>query len=192
MGENVPKILTTYSALDFIVALEKKGGIHLLNSNGEVQWKVRSKSTYHIEIVNKNQLIHSSSKDELIIRDHQGDILKRSTMFPHFSNFAICNWPKQQDREYIISYAHSDHTIRICDFEGNEVRRFDAKDGKGSRYARKVWGVPVKLDAHTPDYFAILLKTGKPSPKSILYVYDSTGQLVFQENITERCESIAA
>ena len=52
-------------------------------------------------------------------------------------------------------------------------------------------GVPIKLESGQPDYFAVIVEYSIWE-RSILYVYNSSKELVYHEILPEVCASITA
>lgn len=74
------------------------------------------------------------------------------------------------------------------DFDGKVVAQFNAPKCGTLGHAR---GIPVKLKTDQPEYFAVIVEFSNWK-RSILYVYNQSGALVYQEILTEPCASIAA
>ena len=81
-----------------------------------------------------------------------------------------------------------DKTTRLFDFDGKMMKQFKAPE---SVWVMGAWGMPVRLKPDEPEYFSVLVELRRGWHRSILYVYDATGLLVFQEIIAETCKSIA-
>jgi len=175
--------------VEFVVA---NGGVHLLDKNGKKQWVEPDNNVWHVELVDTDQdgrpeIVHSNAAGQIRVRDNQGKILSQAKPSSYFSKFSLCRWPTQQDRVYALMWAE-DKTIRLFDFDGKMMNDFKAPE---SVWVMGAWGLPVRLKPDEPEYFAVLVELRRVWNRSILYVYDEVGSLVFQEIIPETCKSIA-
>jgi hypothetical protein len=179
--------------VEFVVGLNADGGVHLLDKDGKKQWIKPDANVWHVELADSDQdgrpeIVHSNAAGQIRVRDRQGKILSQAKPSLYFSQFSLCKWPTLKDREYALNWDNKDKTIKLFDFNGKMV-----KDFKAPGLARVVgaWGLPVRLRTDEREYFAVLVELGRRWHRSILYVYDAMGTLVFQEIIAETCESIA-
>lgn len=115
-----------------------------------------------------------------------GVVLSRARPPAYFSGFSLCNWPAKQDRVYAL--LAEDDTVWVLEFDGKAAAKFDAPRCGSLGHAR---GTAVKLERSEPEYLAVVVEFTNWE-RSILYLYDSTRTLVYQEIIPERCASIAA
>ncbi|NOR53079.1 MAG: hypothetical protein GQ536_03200 [Candidatus Aminicenantes bacterium] len=178
--------------LEFVVGFNGGGGVHLLDKDGKKQWIEPDANVWHVELVDTNQdgrleIVHSNAAGQIRVRDSQGKILSQAKPSSYFSKFSLCRWPTLQDREYALMWAE-DKTIRLFDFDGKMMKQFKAPE---SVWVMGAWGMPVRLKPDEPEYFAVLVELRAVWHRSILYVYDAMGSLVFQEIIPETCKSIA-
>ena len=178
--------------VEFVVGLNADGGVHLLDKDGKKQWIRPDANVWHVELVDTDQdgrleIVHSNAAGQIRVRDRQGKILSQAKPSSYFSEFSLCRWPTLKDRVYALMWAE-DKTIKLFDFDGKMVKEFNAP---GSVWVMGAWGVPVRLKPDETEYFAVLVELRGVWHRSILYVYDATGSLVFQEIIAEICKSIA-
>ena len=122
----------------------------------------------------------------LTVRDGRGEIISQNRPVPFISNFSLCHWPGKNDRAYVLM--SDDNTTWILDFEGKTVAQLEAP--KAHRGMAR--GVPVKLKADQPEYFAVLVELQFYWRRSILYIYNPNHKLVYQEILPETCGAIAA
>ena len=179
--------------LEFVVGLNAGGGVHLLNRHGEKLWEQPDRNVWHVEVADTNQdgqpeIVHSNGAGQLRVRDAQGKILSQAKPSSCFSGFTICRWPTFQDKEYALFWSE-EQKLLLLDFDGKTVAQLEAPN---SVQVWEIRGTPVRLKRDEPEYFAVILQLRGQWHRSILYVYDSAGALVFQEIIGEECRPIAA
>ncbi len=177
--------------LEFVVGFNGGGGVHLLDKNGKKRWKQPDGNVWHVELVDTNgdgslEIVHSNAGGEITVRNRQGGIISRSDPAAYFSDFSLCKWPSKEDRQYAL--LSEDDTIWLFDFDGKAVAQFDAPKCGTLGHAR---GVPIKIKSDQPEYLAVIVEFSNWK-RSILYVYNPTGALVYQEVLPEVCGSIAA
>lgn len=156
---------------DFVVGFNGEGGVHLLDINGQEVWQQSGGNVWHIEFVDtdgdgKLEIIHSNAAGELTVRDRQGNIINRTKPAPYFSEFSICNWPTQNDREYAL-LAEND-TIWLFDFNGKSVKQYSAPQSGSLGVAR---GVAFTI-GQLSGYFAVIVNLRNEN-RALLYIYRS-------------------
>lgn len=175
--------------LEFVVGFNGPGGIHLLNAQGKRLWREKGGNVWHVEIVDTTgngsmHIVHSDASGAMTIRDVTGSIVKRSKPRPYFSDFSLCPWPTSTSRSYAL--LSEDEIIWLLDYDGSAVAQYPAPGCGSLGHAR---GVPAKLEAVTADYLAVIVDFGNWN-SAIFYVYDSSGNLIFNEVIPESCPAI--
>lgn len=180
--------------LEFIVGFNGGGGVHLLDKNGKKKWRQPDGNVWAVELVDTNddgslEIVHSNAAGEITVRDGQGKIINRAKPDIYFSEFFLCKWPILQGQEYVLTWDEEDETIKLLDFYGKIKKQFSAP---GIVWGMGVRGVPVRLKRGRPEYLAVIVELRGRWHRSVLYVYDFTGTLVFQEIIAETCKSVAA
>ncbi len=177
--------------LEFVVGFNGGGGVQLLDRNGKEKWKQPDRNVWHVELVDTNddgslEIVHSNAAGQITVRDREGNIISQAKPSPYFSHFSLCRWPNKKSREYAL--LSENDIIWIFDFDGKVVAQFNAPKCGTLGHAR---GIPVKLKTDQPEYFAVIVEFSNWK-RSILYVYNESGTLVYQEIFTESCASIAA
>lgn len=177
--------------MEFVVGFNGGGGVHLLDENGKQTWKKRDGNVWHVEMVDANsdghlEIVHSNAGGQLTVRDGEGKIINRARPAAYFSHFSLCRWPTKKDREYAL--LSENDTIWLFDFDGKTVAKFAAPKCGTLGDAR---GTPVKIMRDQLEYFAVIVGF-RNWKRGILYVYDSTKTLVYQEILPEECASIEA
>ncbi len=178
-------------SLEFVVGFNGGGGVHLVETNGDRVWRQRDGNVWHVEMADTNgdgqlDIVHSNAAGEMKVRDRNGNILSQARTAPYFSSFSLCRWPTKTDRKYAL--LAEDETIWLFDFGGKSVAQFQAPECGKLGHAR---GVPVKLKSSEREYFAVIVEF-RNWERSILYVYDANGALIYHEILAETCGSIAA
>jgi hypothetical protein len=147
----------------------------------------------------KNEIISVGAA--LKIRDSTGRVIKEIEIPGYFGNFALCTMPGQK-QPVILSV--EDSKLVLIDFSGATVLEFNAPlsefndttskmpDGEvfhgTSVYKSK--GVWIKLAKDLPEYLAVINEFGSID-RSVLDVFTSSGELVYQEVLPEDSLSIA-
>jgi len=175
--------------LEFAVGFNGGGGIHLLNSNGDKMWEQPGGNIWHTEIVDVSgdglmRIIHSDAGGRMAVRDRDGNIISQSKTGPYFSHFSICRWPHAESRPYCL-LAEND-TIWVFDFDATVAAQYDAPDCGTLGHA---FGTPFVLSPDEKEAFAVIVNYSNWR-SAILYVYNSSRSLIYQEVIGESCSAI--
>lgn len=175
---------------EFVVGHNGGGGVHLLDHDGKKRWEESDGNVWHVEIVDTDadgslEIVHSNAGGEITVRDGTGKVLKRTTPPSYFSDFLLCRWPNHDSPMRLI---HSEgDMIWILDFDGKEVAKFKAPHCGSLGTAR---GTLVKFQKDKPEYLAVIVEFSNWK-RSVLYIYDESKSLVYQEVIGEICSAIA-
>lgn len=177
--------------LEFVVGFNGGGGVHLIDKAGKKKWSQPDGNVWHVEVVDingdgKSEIVHSNAGGEIKVRDSQGNIIKQSQPSAYFSHFSLCKWPNKSSREYIL-YAR-DSVIWILNYDGKPIFQFNAPECGDYGDAR---GALVKLFKDQPEYLAVAVTCSNWN-RTIFYLYDPTGKLVYKEVLDETGEAIAA
>jgi hypothetical protein len=177
--------------LEFAIGFNGGDGIHLLDEAGNKVWGKPDGNVWHVEMVDTDndghlKIVHSNAAGSITIRDKNGDIISKNTPTQHLTHFSIVNWPDIKSNKRIM--LAEDKTIWLLDFNGKTIAKYDAPNCHNLGDAR---GTLVRLLKNQAEYFAVTVEY-KLWNRTILYVYDSESELVYQENLPDRCSSIAA
>ncbi|MCK4423106.1 MAG: hypothetical protein KAV18_03465 [Candidatus Omnitrophica bacterium] len=177
--------------LEFIVGFNGGGGVRLLDRHAKEKWRKPDGNVWHVELIDTDndgclEVVHSNAGGEITVRDSQGEIISRANPPPYFSSFSICRWPGKRDREYAL--LSEDGMIWIFDFDGTIAAQFDAPECGSLGDAR---GIPVRIVSGQAEYFAVIVDFGHWE-RSILYIYNPAGVLVYQEVLSKASTAIAA
>jgi hypothetical protein len=177
-------------AVEFAAGCNGSDGIYLLDRNGRKRWRQPGGNVWHVEMVDANgdgrlEIVHSNSQGEMTVRDGQGHVLSAVTPAAYFSHFALCRWPTGEDSTRAV-VADKD-TIWLFDFRGQTVAQFKAPR---SGSANNIHAVTVKLRPDAPEYLAALVEF-QIWHRSVLYLFDPSGALVYQEVLPDACGALA-
>ena len=176
--------------LEFAVGFNGGDGIHLLDQSGNKVWEKPDGNVWHVEIVDANndgnlKIVHSNSSSEIVVRNKNGDIVSKSKPAQHITHFSIVDWPDKTSKKVIL--LSEDKFIWLLDFDGKVIAKYDAPDCRDLGEAR---GAVIKLTKDQSPYLAVAVEF-RHWKRTLLYVYNSTKNLVYQENIPSACASIA-
>jgi hypothetical protein len=133
-------------------------------------------------------ILHTDLKGELTIRDKNGTVLNQAKPDSEFcTHFTLCHWPNNTSPLYVL--CSSVEKLWIMDFYGKAVTTLSAPDCPGMGTAL---GVPCQLKAGEPGYFAAVIYLKGLMNGSVIYIFDPSGKVVYQETVSEPLESIAA
>lgn len=177
--------------LEFVVGFNGGGGVTLLSARGKPVWNRSDANVWHVEMTDANydgrlDIVHSNAAGQITVRDGQGRVIRRAKPLPYFSSFSLCRWPNPASRQYAVLC--ESNAVWLLDWNGRTVAQLKAPRGGSLGHARATL---VKLKPNRPHYFAVLVDF-ENWQRSILYVYDSTKALVYQEVLPASCASLAA
>jgi hypothetical protein len=177
--------------LEFAVGFSGGDGVHLLDSGGHKLWQRPDSNAWHVELVDTNgdgkaEVVNSNARGEMTVRDAGGTTVAQGRPPAYFSHFSICRWPTTSSAPYAL--LAEEGTLWVLRFDSTVAAQMPAPDSGTLGTAR---GVPVVLAAGAPPYFASLADFANWG-RSILYLHDAKGQLVYQEVIAGSCPAIAA
>ena len=176
--------------VDFVVGFNGGGGVHRVGIDGEKLWRKRDGNVWHVEVVDTNgdnilEVVHSNAAGQMIVRNHDGEILTKKDLNPYFSYFSICRWPSKDGQEYAL--LSENDTIWLFDFAGNSVKQYKAPYCGDLGDAR---GTTVLNAGGTNDFVVVV--NFHNWQRSILYWFDSKGALIYQEILAEQSAAIAS
>ena len=177
--------------VEFVVGHNGGGGVRLLDRNGEEKWRQPDANVWHVEVVDTDgdgvlEIVHSNAEGQITIRDANGQVLNRANPGPYLSDFSLCRWPTNSDPLRLL--LAEDDQVWLFDFDGATVASFSASKAGSDGEAR---GTLVSFKESQRPHLAVLVDRDNLD-RAILYVYDSTGTLVFEEIIGESCAALAA
>ena len=182
--------------MEFAVGFIGFMGVHLVDDTGKMIWRKRAINVLHLEMVDTNgdgrdEILHTSG-GVLKIRDGRGKVIGQVrprgylALFNFSPDFSLCSWPSKDSPKRLLEVGKD--RIRLRDLDGKVVAQFKAPHCGMFGEAR---GTPVRLRAGQPDYLAVLASF-ITWDRSLLYVYQPDGTLVYQEVLLGTSDAIAA
>ena len=179
-------------------------GLEVFDRHGVNKWRQETDAgTSHIEVVDTDgdgdkEIVYSSGGD-LIIRDGKGQLVKQVDMPFYIGDFTICITPAKTQPTIL---AVQDGYVWLTDFKGKTVAKFNAPlseldtapyqtpvgEFRGTS-VYKAKGAWVKFKKGEPEYLAIIAEFAGVD-RSILYIYKSSGEIIYQEVLPEQCSAI--
>jgi hypothetical protein len=189
-------VLNTGEQLQVVVGFNGKGGVTLLDADGQTVWNQVDGNVWHVETIDlhsdgQKQIIHTNAKHQFVIRSANGEVLVRHSPSAAISDFALTRWGNESMPRHILAPATISKgqccvpTFLVLDGEAKTIAELDAPL---SNLLYEAQGSPVQL-ARGTAYFAVLQKR-QSIDRSMLYLYDKDGQLVFQEILGATCSGI--
>ncbi len=177
-------------AMEFVVGFNGGGGIHRLDRQGRKVWDVGDSNVWSVTVIDTDgdgtpEIVHSNAAGQITVRDATGRVIQRSRPSVYFSHFSLCRWPVDTDSTSLLLV--DDNAILLLDFAGKTVGKFDAP--LADRLA-EAYGAPIRFAADQPAHLAVLVEFDNWR-RSVLYVFDEAGTLVYQEVIGEACAALA-
>lgn len=175
---------------EFVVGFNGAGGVHLLDENGHLVWKVPEVNVWHVEAQDLNddgkvKIVHSDSKGKLVVRNPDGMVLKEYQPPVYVSNFTLTDWINPDgptaallpDQTKYVFYSFTKGAI-VAEWESG----IDISQGK----TRANW---VVWNPASGKSLAILT-TFILNKQSVLTIYSEAGQMQYQEVFPEACEGL--
>jgi uncharacterized RDD family membrane protein YckC len=174
---------------EYAIGFGGGGGIHLLNNKGEKLWEFPDGNVWHVEIADldgngQKKIVHSNARGEITVRDKQGKIISRSKPKPYFSHFSLLRWPEATSPERLL--LAEDNAVWIFDAGANVLAKFPAPNS-GNLGDEK--GALITMN--NEDRALATIVDYDIWHRSILYIHDASGKLLYQEILSESCPSIA-
>ena len=189
------------SVSEFVVSWE---GLEAFDMHGNRIWERPARfEPSQIEIVDtdgdgKKKIVSIGS--ELTIRDASGEELKSiDSPAGYVGKFSLCTPPSTNIPNIL---AVNDGRLWLLDFTGQVVANFDAPlsdfpdvvqttpFGAFGTSVYKAKGAWIRLTEAQPEYLAVIAYFVALN-RSMLYVYEPSGKIVYQEILPEECTSIA-
>ncbi|HEX5733977.1 MAG TPA: hypothetical protein VF131_14175 [Blastocatellia bacterium] len=180
-------------------------GLEIFDRYGVNKWRQeRDDGALHIEVVDTDgdgiKEIVYSRVGNLIIRDGKGRVV-RGVDLPFYSgHFTLCTTP---DKKQPAILAVQDGYVWLTDFTGKTVAKFNAPLSEldtaptqtpiGELRGTSVYkasGAWVKFKKGEPEYLAVIAKFAAVD-RSLLYIYKSSGEIVYQEVLPEQSSAMA-
>jgi hypothetical protein len=135
-----------------------------------------------------DEIVHSNSRGQLLVRNGNGDILARYLPDFYVSNFALTRWGGETRATHILVPVSEvqdgccKSKIVLLDAHGEKLtERDDPLGGLFSRFS----ATPVRF-REGAEYYAVL-EDNSPEERSMLVLYAQDGQIAYQEILGESC-----
>jgi hypothetical protein len=177
---------------NFVAGFAGEGGVVLLDNYGKKKWRQPDGNVWHVEMADidgsgKPRIVHSNVAGKIIVRDADGNIVSDRELPFYLGQFSLCKWLGGTSQQYGLALREG--KIWIFDFRGKVAAEFEAPL---SKRAFEVYGARAVLRSDKREYFAAVAEFFSSWSRSVLYVFDSKGNLVYQEVLPQECGAIAA
>ena len=177
--------------LEFIVGMNARGGLRVLDANGNLIHRYEAGNVFSVEVLDINndgapEILHSDSGVGIVIRRANGDkigVIKNTS--GHFSLLQ----PSILYKETIIVYIDKNDNLNLIDIKGNIIKTFKLP---GWGYRSTEGTVAYLNGSKAPPYFAFVRTIKATLGRSALFIFDSAGQLIYHEIMPSSHLAIAA
>jgi hypothetical protein len=180
---------------EFVVGYNGGTGVRLLDVSGKEIWKLPSGNVWHVDMVDingdgKDEIIHSGQG--LNILDGQSKVIfqqpnpKKDQEGIYFSHFDVVNWPDSSSTPHIIQ--NGEGMIWIVNLDGSIAKKLDAPE---RARVGETFATLVRLNPSQPEYLAVLVDYNIWDV-AVLYVYDNTGKLLYDEVFPSSAPALTA
>lgn len=174
----------------FVVGYNGGGGVSLLDSSGAKLWNQPDGNVWHVEVMNEKsapaKIIHSNAGGVITVRDESGSIVSKSKAPFYFDNFSLCEYPKHSGKQFLVSA--TDGYLWLLRTDGSVEKKLIAPIDERFNLARTI---PISFGGNHVDCLATVV-SWRLWKRSVLYVYSSAGELVYQETFPDEHPSLAA
>jgi hypothetical protein len=177
-------------AEEIVVGLNGDGGIRLLDSGGKQIWKQEDGNVWHVEIApagegSGNVILHSNARGQLTLRDASGKVLARHAPEVYLASFSLSAWKDDPHLNKVV--AAQEGSVYILTMDGRTLARLPAPGNTGIAEPK---GTLVHFIEGDPHY-AVLLRHSLWG-RSLLYIYDASDQLIYNEVLDHDCAALRA
>ncbi len=179
-------------APQFVVGFNGGGGLRCLNVKNELQWEKPGRNIWHVEIVDidgkgQPKIVHTDASGGFTIRNRKGDIEREMKPVEYSSEFSVCRWPAAKSSPKLV--IPGKEQIWLADFDGKVIGEFKARSWQGS--SREIHATVCRLKKDEPPYLVTVTNYSLWNV-SVLALFNSEKQPVYEEIITEQCASLLA
>ena len=176
-----------------ILAYDRWRGIQRIDASGRNVWEQPDSGVKHVELAHldgtdRPVIVYVNSSGQLVIRDHQTGRLVQEPkrLVSYFSKYSLARWPSKSGSAHVLGI--DTEKLLLIELDGTVAWQRDAPLAGTS-----LWpiGTPVRLKAGQPASFAVVA-LWFPWGRSVLWIYDQSGGLVYHEVIAEACGAIQA
>jgi len=173
-----------------VIGSNGDGGVRLLSSDGKELWKRDDANVWHVEITaaddaSSKVIVHSNAAGQLTIRNETGSIVARYNPEIYLADFSLTAWNDDPHLNKLV--AVDENFVYVLTMKAETVARLPAPGNAGIAEPR---GTPVHFSKGTP-YYASLLRHNQWN-RSLLYIYDTQNQIVYDEIIKDDCAALRA
>lgn len=201
--------------LEFVASwgYEPWNGIELFDRYGNIKWRHEEEfKPGQLEIVDVNgdgkaEFVEEDGR-EIKIRDAKGTVISKVETPVYLWHLSLCSRPEGQGPPQDLAVREG--SLWLIDLDGKNFSRFDAPlseitlekprvvpmpgfepltfDKEEIYRARGLW---IRLKRDQPKYLAVIATFGSLD-RSLFYVYDQQGKLIYQEILPDNCNAIVA
>jgi hypothetical protein len=183
---------------EVVIGLNGMGGIILVNDQGRKIWQKAESNVWHVETLDANgdgrkEIIHSNARGELLVRNSTGEVVAHYLPQNYVTDFILTKWGEESEPEHLLvpTKGYRDGCCKpffaLLDARGTALTELDSPYGKKLSL---ISATPVRF-SNGRDYFAVLQTKGTLQ-RSALLLYNSSGQIAYQELLRETCRGLAA
>ncbi|MCB9767358.1 MAG: hypothetical protein H6752_04120 [Candidatus Omnitrophica bacterium] len=174
---------------EVVVGMNGGGGVHLLDSDGSVLWTQPDGNVWQVDFVSSNSgegldIVHSNAAGQITIRNASGSVVLQSSPGAYFSDFNKIEWfGLEGDDQLLLA---EDDKIWVFDLGGKVLATWDAPL---AGTLGEVAGVLIQFTGQEAKHFACLVNFSSWG-RSILYLFDADGKLLYQEVLAQPSHAI--
>lgn len=166
------------------------GGIVLMDLTGKIIWKKPDGNVWHVEIVDidgdgRGKILHSNVAGDLVIRDATGTVLNRLRPAHYTNAFAPTQWGADPRVNHVVVL--DENALHVLSPAERRSTRLEVPFL--DRYA-SVTGTPVTFSPGARPHYASLTEYSTWD-RSLLYIHDADGKVVYHEVLGEECRALA-
>jgi hypothetical protein len=180
----------------FVVGLNGRGGIVLLDSQGKQIWRKPEGNVWHVESLDvdgdgRREILQSNAQGQLLVRNMNGDVTNRYAAGYYVAHFSLTRWGNEASARHILIPTTGFNAdcgkklLLVLDAQGKTVATLDAIAGE---WAAKSAGVPMRT---TTDRLFAVIQSGV-LPRSVLSIYNAENRIVYREVLGETCPALNA
>lgn len=174
----------------FFVPLNPKGMSIFDKSNSVISYSALSGSSIKIANVDETkelEILLNDNQGKVLVYNYKGKVLKTVKSSAFINQFTLINLPKTRNPN-IIFYDHKDkNNLWIVDLDGAQIAKLPTPEIYEG-YRSRLHAMAVLINADKSEYLAVLMEFNRSNP--IFFLYDENKNLVYRENMPEKCSSI--
>jgi hypothetical protein len=198
IDDSVPGDVYGDKKLSVVIGFNGGGGLVLLDGQGKTLWKKDESNVWHVETLDTNgdgreEILHSNSKGQLLVRNANGDVIAQYLPGSYVSGFALTRWAEEPRPTHILVPTTVGRegcckpVFFVLDVNGKTVAELESPLGD---LLNRSAATPIRFGKGA-EYFAVL-QNSFAKERSMLLLYDKNGQIAYQEILGESCHGMAA